>query len=114
MVNKCSHAIRVYRGLIFCNKCGSISRYSKLGNLATICEPPKEYGKGNLSRLSKGLLPINVDSWPSDAEYGTQYNLREMLGDIDPEHLDTMEAWAYEFHQFHQQLQYSPPLSLLF
>ena len=89
----------------------SISRYSKLGLLAQICEPPKYYGKGNLSRLDKGFLPINIEPWPTDAAEGTQYNILELFGDSPPEHRDMMEAFAYQLHHMSQQALYSPPLS---
>ena len=101
----------IYKGLVFCSKCGSISRYSKLGHLAQICEPPAYYGKGNLSRLDNGFLPINVNIWPTDAEAGTQYNILEMFGDFSPEHRETIEAIAYQLHHMSQQALHSPPLS---
>jgi hypothetical protein len=106
-----SHKLRIYKGLVFCSKCGSISRYSKLGHLAQICEPPAYYGKGNLSRLDNGFLPINVNIWPTDAEAGTQYNILEMFGDFPPEHQETVEAIAYQLHIMSQQALFSPPLS---
>ena len=106
-----SHKLRIYRGLIFCNKCGSISRYSKLGLLAQICEPPKYYGSNNLVRLNRGQLPINVDVWPADADNGTQYNMLELFGELPLEHRDRMEVFAYDLHHMTQQVHYSPPVS---
>ena len=76
-----------------------------------MCDPLKYYGKGNLSRLDSGFLPINIEQWPTDAEEGTQYNILELFGDLPPEHRDTMEAFAYQLHHMSQQALHSPPLS---
>ena len=106
-----SHRLHIYRGLVFCNHCGAISRFSKLGLLAQVCQPPKHYGKSNITRLHNGLLPISVDFWPSDAEEESHYNILELFGDLPPEHRDRMEAFAYQLHHLTQQALYSPPIS---
>ena len=101
----------MYQGLLFCNRCRCryISSNIKLGSLAQPCEPPKDYGKLNLLRFNRGDLPVNVDSWPASAESETQYNLYTLLGDIDPQALGPMQAWAYDFHQLTLQANVSSP-----
>ena len=62
-----SHKLLVFKGIVFCDKCGAISQRKKLGNLASVCCPPTTYGKNNLERLRKGNLPINVLTWPTQS-----------------------------------------------
>ena len=58
-----SHYLCVFRGVIFCNKCGSVSKRTKLGYLARKCEPPTQAGKNNLDRIRRNRPPINME-WP--------------------------------------------------
>ena len=60
-----SHKLQIFKGIIYCDKCGVITQSKKLGNLASVCCPPTTYGNKNLNRLRKGNLPINVNSWPT-------------------------------------------------
>jgi len=58
-----SHALCVFRGIIFCNKCGSVSKRTKLGHLAQQCNAPTQAGRNNLDRIRSNRPPINME-WP--------------------------------------------------
>ena len=55
----------VFRGLIFCNKCGNRGP-SKFLNLAQQCREPTDYGIRNLSEIRAGQLPEQLSSWPDE------------------------------------------------
>jgi len=58
-----SHDLHVYKGHLYCNKCGS-KGLSRLRNLAVPCEEPGPYGKSQLRAINKGKLPPGLDEWP--------------------------------------------------
>ena len=64
-VTHISHKLFRYRGLVYCNRCGSRSVH-KLYKLGDPCEPATGYGKTNLDRIRLGLLPYNLNKWPED------------------------------------------------
>jgi hypothetical protein len=64
-----SHELFMYRGLIYCNKCGGYGQ-SKLRLLSSQCEEPKEAGTRNLEAIAKGQMPHGVTIWPNDVEQG--------------------------------------------
>ena len=53
-----------FKGIVYCNKCGSISQQHKLGKLASPCQPPSQAGINNLKLLKQGRPPVNVKAWP--------------------------------------------------
>ena len=57
-----SHKINTYRGLLYCQVCGS--RGPTLKKLALDCQPLGHYGRTNLLNISKGKLPIGLSKWP--------------------------------------------------
>ena len=59
-----SHELMSFKGIVYCNKCGSISQQSKLGKLASPCLPPSQAGLNNLKLLKSGRPPVNVNAWP--------------------------------------------------
>ena len=63
-----SHKIRIYRGLCFCQVCGSRGP-SKLVNLSDRCRPAIKgsYGYSNLVAIGNGRLPQGLASWPDNS-----------------------------------------------
>ena len=61
-----THSLYKFRGLIFCNKCGSRSGRFGLKHLGAPCEPPNVYGLASLKALRNGLLPPNLTQWPDE------------------------------------------------
>ena len=69
-----SHALRVTRGIIICNTCGSYRMFN-LDNLALSCMPINEQfrvhgasqGKEDLDHLRNFALPKGVKEWPVKA-----------------------------------------------
>ena len=61
-----SHSLTVYRGMLFCNKCGSRG-IVKLRNLARQCEAPGTAGVALLRAINNNKLPNGVDEWPNPA-----------------------------------------------
>ena len=59
-----SHELMSFKGIVYCNKCGSISQQSKLGKLASPCLPPSQAGLNNLKLLKAGTPPVNINAWP--------------------------------------------------
>ena len=66
-VSHISHQLYSYRGLIYCNKCGSFAGSSRLVNLARACEPPTDTGLRVLTSIAEGNMPHGVTMWPHDA-----------------------------------------------
>ena len=65
-----THALHTYRGLIFCNKCGSRAADNQLRNLRKVCTPPATkyaYGAVALAALRAGKYPPNLTAWPAEA-----------------------------------------------
>ena len=58
-----SHALCVYRGLTFCNKCG-FRAVVKYHNLAKPCVAPTACGLQTKHATKEGKLPPNLLSWP--------------------------------------------------
>ena len=58
-----SHALTVYRGILYCNRCGS-KGIVKLHNLARQCEAPGTAGTALLRAIGNNKLPHGVDEWP--------------------------------------------------
>ena len=73
---------KVFKGLIYCDKCGSYTQRTKLGNLASPCSPPTSYGKTNIRRIHSGKLPYNLAEWPADRNPKT---FEELIGSDSPE-----------------------------
>ncbi len=61
-----SHKLLQYRGLVYCNKCGS--RDGRLGykKLASQCAPPTPYGIQSLKALRECIKPPGLDRWPDE------------------------------------------------
>ncbi len=66
--NQCahiSHDLHIYRGLIYCIKCGARSGRLSIKLLSKQCGPPTEYGQQSLDALRQCKKPPNLDRWPS-------------------------------------------------
>ena len=59
-----SHKLHSYRGVIYCNSCGTRAGRNQIRRLAKQCEPPSEAGKGFLQKISGGLFPPGYEQWP--------------------------------------------------
>ena len=59
-----SHELMSFKGIVYCNKCGSISQRYKLGKLASPCLPSSQAGLTNLKLLKSGKPPVNIKAWP--------------------------------------------------
>ena len=59
-----THSLTVYRGILFCNRCGSRG-IVKLRNLARQCEAPGAAGTALLRAINNNKLPNGVDEWPN-------------------------------------------------
>ena len=57
-----SHDLRIFRGLVYCNKCGSRGP-SKLVELQRPCETPTESGLSNRDHIRNGKLPVGLLQW---------------------------------------------------
>jgi len=66
-----SHILYVYRGLVYCNRCGVRSGRLGLRKLAKPCSPSSEYGVQSLKalRLGQNPPPILVH-WPPGLSAG--------------------------------------------
>ena len=60
-----SHKLSMFRGLVFCAKCG-MRGPTKLVNLSKPCLEPNEYGSMNLEAKSNRRLPEGMDYWPDE------------------------------------------------
>ena len=58
-----SHSLYLYRGLLYCNKCGSRGEMM-IKKLALPCEKPTVSGLGILKRINDAKLPVGLTSWP--------------------------------------------------
>ncbi len=61
-----SHNLNIFRGLVFCSKCGARSGRLGFKLLANKCLPPKGYGLASLYSLREGKLPPNLSRWPDE------------------------------------------------
>ena len=55
--------LRVYRGLVFCGRCGGWA-VRKGKKLAGVCTDPTRSGLRALGRIDRGLLPSGLRRWP--------------------------------------------------
>ena len=75
-----SHKINIFRGLMYCRKCGcraSTQGVNFIEKLSHPCAPPGPYGQDNLNRFALGKLPRRVVDWPLslvDVSAGTLEN----------------------------------------
>ncbi len=61
-----SHNLLIFRGLVFCSKCGARSGRLGFKLLANKCLPPKGYGLASLNALREGKPPPNLSRWPDE------------------------------------------------
>ena len=61
-----SHELHIYRGLIYCNKCGVRAGNFGVKLVAKPCGPPTEYGLQSLLALRQCKKPPSLAAWPSD------------------------------------------------
>ena len=62
-----SHKPYIYRGLIYCNRCGAYSGTGrKIDKLVDPCQEPKRWGKDNKKAIENGQLPRGLSRWPID------------------------------------------------
>ena len=61
-----SHSLYTYRGIVYCNNCGSMAATSRLGNLAHSCQELKGHGKSVLAKIRSGQLPNHMGAWPDE------------------------------------------------
>ena len=59
-----SHNLQIYKGLVYCSKCGYRKGSNQVRRLAKPCFPPDSNGILNLRAIHKGELPPNVTHWP--------------------------------------------------
>ena len=67
-VTHVSHVLYMYRGLIYCSKCGARAGASRLRKLAKVCEPavPGSTGRLVLDRINAGIKPPGIVKWPDE------------------------------------------------
>ena len=63
-----SHALRVFRGLYYCNRCGYYASKAPT-RLKLPCEGFGRTGRAVLARIHSGVLPPGLANWP-DEEVG--------------------------------------------
>ncbi len=61
-----SHSLCTYRGLLYCNVCGSRGGKWGFQHLSRQCVPPTQYGLASLKAIRDGRLPPNLPEWPED------------------------------------------------
>ncbi len=61
-----THKLHMYRGLVYCNKCGCRCGPLGMKKLGRICVPPNGYGLASLCALREGKLPPNLSRWPDE------------------------------------------------
>ena len=59
-----THQLQVFKGLVYCGKCGYRKGTNQVRNLARSCIPPDTYGARNLKAILDGKLPHGLDQWP--------------------------------------------------
>ena len=60
------HPLRIFKGLIFCKRCGAHSTGQSLHLLATGTCEVRTCGQNSLKRLAQGLKPQGVKTWPAE------------------------------------------------
>ena len=63
-VTHSSHTLYLYRGVIYCNKCGARSGTNQIRYLAKPCEPHVT-GQAVIDRINAGKLPKGLTHWPA-------------------------------------------------
>ena len=89
-----SHKINIFRGLMFCRKCGcraSTQGANFIKKLSLPCAPPGPYGIDNLKRLEQGKLPRRVAEWPL-------HQIDDSAGNVES------RVAAYPLSDFEQQI----------
>ena len=62
-----SHKPYIYKGLVYCNKCGAYSGTGRqVVKLSAPCVEPKRWGKDNKKAIDDGKLPRGLAQWPAD------------------------------------------------
>ena len=93
-----SHKLCIFKGVVFCNTCGSLSRRRKLGNLGKQCEPPLDYGRNNLKRLKEGRTPhAGMQHWPETAMLDTIQSMDFMLDETFKVDRTAMQPFKAEY-----------------
>ena len=59
-----SHKLNVYKGFVYCARCGYRRGTNQVRLLAKPCAPPGQYGIRTLEAIQNGKLPPNLDAWP--------------------------------------------------
>ena len=59
-----SHSLKVFKGFVYCQQCGSHAGKTRLRKLAGQCDPPTGHGRRVLEALNKGHRPAHVTEWP--------------------------------------------------
>ena len=62
-----SHKLLIYKGLVYCNKCG-MRGVHKFHNLSRQCNPPTTYGKVTKEAVAQGKLPPLMTHWPDEQQ----------------------------------------------
>ena len=69
-----SHKPYIYRGLVYCNKCGAYSGTGRqVVKLSAPCVEPKRWGKDNKKAIDDGKLPRGLAQWPADQINGQAF-----------------------------------------
>ena len=61
-----SHKLNIYRGFVYCGKCGCKKGTNQVRLLAKPCAPPGLSGIRNLVAIQEGKLPHGYTSWPDE------------------------------------------------
>ncbi len=61
-----THSLCTYKGLLYCNVCGSRGGKWGFQHLSKQCVPPSQYGLTSLRAIKDGRLPPNLTAWPDD------------------------------------------------
>ncbi len=61
-----SHSLYIFKGLIFCFKCGVRAGSFGMKGMPKPCAPPTEYGAQSIAALRQCKKPPNLTSWPSE------------------------------------------------
>jgi hypothetical protein len=67
-VTHVSHVLYMYRGLIYCNKCGARAGVNRIRKLANVCETAARASPGRLviDRINAGMKPSGIVKWPDE------------------------------------------------
>ncbi len=61
-----THSLYIFKGLIFCFKCGVRAGSFGMKSMSKPCAPPTEYGAQSIAALRQCKLPPNLTSWPAE------------------------------------------------